>query len=161
MRRLHQCVLIPRITYAADVWFSPVTRYIKKSKAELGPGESNKRDLGSFGFATKLATVQRQSALAITGALRTTSHIALDAHANILPIDLAMNLACFRATIRMATLPKSNPLQKYLLKAQRYIKRHRSALHELLHCFNILPSTSANPEFLFRTSGTIWFHLYL
>jgi ribonuclease HI len=143
MRRLHQCVLIPRITYAADVWYTPVTRYIKKPKAELRPGETNKRDLGSVGFAVKLASVQRQSALAITGALRTTSLTALDAHANILPIDLALNLVCFRATVRMATLPKSNPLRKYLIKAQRYIKRHRSALHELLHSFNILPSTFA------------------
>ncbi|KAG9077368.1 hypothetical protein FRC06_008956 [Ceratobasidium sp. 370] len=93
--------------------------------------------------AKKLATVQRQSAIAITGALRTTSHLALDAHANMLPIDPAMNPVCFRATIRMATLPESNPLRKYLLRAKRYIKRHRSALHELLHTFNILPSTFA------------------
>jgi hypothetical protein len=143
MRRLHQCVLIPRITYAADVWYTLVTRYIKKPKAELRPGETNKRDVGSVGFAVKLASVQRQSALAITGALCTTSLAALDAHANILLIDLALNLVCVRATVCMATLPKSNPLRKYLLKAQQYIKRHRSALHELLHSFNILPSTFA------------------
>ncbi|QRW09851.1 Reverse transcriptase from transposon X-element protein [Ceratobasidium sp. AG-Ba] len=141
MRRLHQCVLIPQITYAADVWFTPVVRSKKKPRDELEQGERNPRDLGSVGFARKLATVQRQSAIAITGALRTTSNMALDAHANILPIDLAMNLVCFRATIRMATLPVSNPLRRYLVKAQRYVKRHRSALHELLHTFNILPST--------------------
>ncbi|QRV90420.1 Reverse transcriptase from transposon X-element protein [Ceratobasidium sp. AG-Ba] len=143
MRRLHQCVLIPRISYAADVWFTPVTRSRKKPVEDLGPRERNPRDRGSVGFARKLATVQRRSALAITGALRTTSTLALDAHANILPIDLAMNLVCYRATIRMATLPVSNPLRKYLVKAKRYIKRHRSALHELLHTFNILPSTFA------------------
>ncbi|QRV94576.1 Reverse transcriptase from transposon X-element protein [Ceratobasidium sp. AG-Ba] len=143
MRRLHQCVLIPRISYAADVWFTPITRSRKKSAAELGSGEKNPRDCGSVSFARKLATVQRRSAIAITGALGTTSTMALDAHANILPIDLAMNLACYRATIRMATLPVSNPLRRYLTKAGRYIKRHRSALHELLHTFNILPSTFA------------------
>ncbi|QRV96301.1 ribonuclease H-like protein [Ceratobasidium sp. AG-Ba] len=41
----------------------------------------------------------------------------------------------------MATLPVSNPLRRHLVKAGRYVKRHRSALHELLHTFNILPST--------------------
>ncbi|QRV96882.1 Reverse transcriptase from transposon X-element protein [Ceratobasidium sp. AG-Ba] len=143
MRRLHQCVLIPRISYAADVWFTPITRSKKKPVAELEQGEKNPRDYGSVGFARKLASVQRLSAIAITGALRTTSTMALDAHANILPIDLAMNLACYRATIRMATLPASNPLRKHLTKAKRYVKRHRSALHELLHAFNILPTTFA------------------
>ncbi|QRV84548.1 Reverse transcriptase from transposon X-element protein [Ceratobasidium sp. AG-Ba] len=143
MRRLHQCVLIPRISYAADVWFTPIVRSKKKSANKLGSGEKNPRDSGLVGFARKLATVQRRSAIAITGALRTTSTMALDAHANILPIDLAMNLVCYRATVRMATLPVSNPLHRHLVKAGRYVKRHRSALHELLHTFNILPSTFA------------------
>ncbi|QRV88338.1 ribonuclease H-like protein [Ceratobasidium sp. AG-Ba] len=143
MRRLHQCVLIPRISYAADVWFTPITRSKKKPVSELGQGERNPRDYGSVGFARKLASVQRLSAIAITGALRTTSTMALDAHANILPIDLAMNLACYRATVRMATLPMSNPIRKHLTKAKKYVKRHRSALHELLQAFNILPTTFA------------------
>lgn len=44
-----------------------------------------------------------------------------------------------RATVRMVTLPKSHPLKASLIKAQRYVQKHRSPIHELIHAFNLQP----------------------
>src|SRR6266481_2738115 len=58
MRQLYQAISLPCFTYAADVWFTPVTRDVAGGKAR-----------GSAGAAHRLASVQRISTIAVTGAL--------------------------------------------------------------------------------------------
>ncbi|CAG8749744.1 9943_t:CDS:2, partial [Acaulospora colombiana] len=61
-RRLYIAVAIPRITYAADTWFVP----------SRTPTDAE-RNIGPVNLTTKLASIQRQAAITITGALRTTA----------------------------------------------------------------------------------------
>ncbi|CUA75215.1 putative RNA-directed DNA polymerase from transposon BS [Rhizoctonia solani] len=66
-RRLYRSIAVPRFSYAADVWFTPVS---------TTPG---KRKSGSVGFATRLARIQSTAARAILGAMRSTPAICLAA----------------------------------------------------------------------------------
>ncbi|KAL4248334.1 hypothetical protein ABKN59_008069, partial [Abortiporus biennis] len=62
LRRLYLTVAVPRFTYAADIWYTPIhSRF------------SSTRKAGSVGLAKRLTSVQRRVALSITGAMRTTS----------------------------------------------------------------------------------------
>src|SRR6266481_5586537 len=74
MRQLYQAVALPCFTYAADVWFTPVTRDIVGGKAR-----------GSAGAVRRLASVQQISTIAVTGALRTSATDVLELHANLPP----------------------------------------------------------------------------
>ncbi|QRV81841.1 RNA-directed DNA polymerase from mobile element jockey [Ceratobasidium sp. AG-Ba] len=114
-RRLHQAVFLPKVTYAADVWWEHVRR-----------NESNTRDLGASGFTKKLQSIQRISALNITGALRTSPTDALDAHAGILPIKLELQRACHRAAIRLATIPTSHPLRQVVDREGKHLPAEHS-----------------------------------
>src|ERR1700723_3573891 len=129
MRRLYLAVAVPKLTYTADIWYTPI---------HLEEGHT--RRSGSIGITNQLGRVQRMGTLAITGALRSTATDTADLHANILPIDLLLNKICHRAVLRMATLPPHHPLHKLLRTcAKRYVKRHRSPLHHLTHVFKIVP----------------------
>ncbi|CUA67582.1 putative RNA-directed DNA polymerase from transposon BS [Rhizoctonia solani] len=99
-RRLYSSIAIPRFTYAADVWYTPVT---------AGPG---KRKTGSAGFASRLARIQSSAARAILGAMRSTPVASLDAHLDLLPMHILLNEACQRAAIRLAATPPGHPLHK-------------------------------------------------
>jgi ribonuclease HI len=135
MRQLYIAVAIPRMTYAADVW------YIPPYKATV----TSKRRQGSVTFTDKLRSIQRQALITILGAMRTTAGDALEAHAFVLPIHLLFLKVCHRAAVRLATLPSSHPLHSFVRRAsQRFVKRHKSSLHHLFH------STKVNPT-LFET----------
>ena len=101
MRRLYRAVAIPKITYAADIWFTPLTRK-----------EGQKRLTGSVGVARKLSSLQHLATIAITGAMKTTATEVLEVHADIQPVDILLNDICHRATLRLASLPVSHPLHK-------------------------------------------------
>jgi hypothetical protein len=88
MRRFYLSIAVPRMLYAADIW--------------LAPPVPNKQ--GSNGHIAKLATVQRQAALGITGAMRTTATDIVNAHANLPPFEIVIHQLLHRATLRMATL---------------------------------------------------------
>ncbi|QRV77059.1 Reverse transcriptase from transposon X-element protein [Ceratobasidium sp. AG-Ba] len=121
-RRLHQAVFLPKVTYAADVWWEHVRR-----------NEADTRDLGVAGFTRRLQSIQRISALNITGALRTSPTDALDAHAGILPIKLELQRACHRAAVRLASVPRNHPLRQLVDKEGKHLPaEHRSPLHILL-----------------------------
>ena len=106
-RRLYVAVAVPKMTYAADVWFTPIRN--------TGRG----RLTGSIGFARRLATVQRQAAIKITGAMRTTAGDILDQHADLWPTRLLMDKICYRATLRLCTLPSNHPLHPLVKNASR------------------------------------------
>jgi len=81
---------------------------------------------------SKLARVQRQGLL-LLGAMNTTPADTLDAHANLLPFHLLLDKVRHRATLRMATLPESNPVCKQLIRACRvHVRHHRASLHRLV-----------------------------
>ena len=105
MRQLYLSVALPKITYGLDVWFTPPNKKPSQTK-----------NLGSAAVLHQLQKVQRIASLAITGTLCTTPtpNDFADAHAGILPIDLALCKATHRAAIRLLTLPPSHPLHNII-----------------------------------------------
>ncbi len=125
VRRLYLTVAIPSMMYAADTFLTPVRTL---------PG--HKRQHGSVGPVRRLAMVQRQALLVMTGALCSTATDVLEAHANLLPFDLLVDRMCHRAAVRLCTLPVSHPLATHVQRAgKRFVRAHRSALHELMDTY--------------------------
>jgi ribonuclease HI len=130
MRRLYSGVAIPKMLYAADVWLQPPTKK-----------ENGKRRIGAVSTVRRLASVQRIATLAITGALRSTSTVALDGHANLLPMHLSAKKICHRALLRMACLPEEHPIAPIIRRISRRNRvHHMSPIHRLLKMFpDIVP----------------------
>ena len=123
MRRLYLAVVRPRMLYGADVFLGPALRR-----------DSFRIRKGSRAALNKLAAIQRSAAMTIVGGLRTSPTDTLDIHANLLPFHLMVDKARFQAALRLATLPISHPLHKPVNQAaRRFVKRHHSPLHELMH----------------------------
>jgi ribonuclease HI len=130
VRKLYLSIAIPRMLYAADIFLTPQ----RKMNTRSTDGKS------SQGIINKLASVQRQAAIMITGAMRTTATDILDVMANLLPFHLLVDKLRHRAALRLATLPASHPLHKPVANAAgRLIKRHPTPLHDLMHTFSIKP----------------------
>ena len=122
MRQLYLAVALPKITYGLDIWYSPPLK---------PPGAT--RNTGSVGTLRCLQKVQCTATLAITGALRTTPTDLLDAHAGVLPMELALAKVCHRAMVRMLTLPDTHPLQQLINKARRHApSKHQGPIDHLL-----------------------------
>ena len=83
MRQLYSTVAIPKLTYMADMWFTPVHKR-----------EGHARSSRSVGVTRKISSLQRLVALAITGALRTMATDVLDLHAGSLPVNLLLRKIC-------------------------------------------------------------------
>ena len=108
MRQLYWAVALPKITYGIDIWYTPPTK-----------PDGYTRNTGSVGALRNLKKVQRIAALAITGALRTTPTDYVDAHAGILPMELALLKAFHSAVVRALTLPSTNPIHQIIRKAKQ------------------------------------------
>ena len=131
-RQLYKAAAVPAMMYGASIWLTPIVRSTVRGK----------RSKGSIGAATKLAKVQRMAAIHITGAMRTTATDVLDAHADLLTMDLLIDKHCFREALRLATLPKSHPLYSHVKAAAKHKPRkHPSPLHEIMHAYSIDPTT--------------------
>jgi hypothetical protein len=123
MRQYCLTVAVPKLLYAADIFLVPGTT----------------RSKGIKGNINKLAQVQRQAALAITGEMRTTASDTLDAHANLLPFQLLVDKVVHRAAVWLACLPDKHPLDaRVSTAATQYVKKHRTPLHEIMHVVNTL-----------------------
>jgi len=83
MRQLYQAVAVPKMLYAADLWFSPMYRT-----------GMNSLQRGSIGVARRLSSIQRIAAIAIMGAMKSTASDIMEAHANLLPTSLLLQNAC-------------------------------------------------------------------
>ncbi|EJF56326.1 hypothetical protein DICSQDRAFT_71738, partial [Dichomitus squalens LYAD-421 SS1] len=135
VRRLYLAVAVPSMLYAVDTFITPVQTH---------PGQT--RRSGSVGAVRKLARVQREALLLITGAMRTTATDVMAAHADLLPFNSLIDKLCQRATIRMCTLPSTHPLSPHVKRAAtRYVRKHRLQLHELLHLYTT-PDTPQRME---------------
>jgi ribonuclease HI len=131
LRRLYIAVALPRMMYAADIFLNPGPR--RKTK-------NNQVTRGSRAVVGKLRTIQRKAAILITGAMGSTATDILDAHANLLPMEIMIDKFRCRAALRLATVPRSHPLFPYVRKAaRRLVKRHPTPIHQLMHDFRINP----------------------
>lgn len=129
MERLYNAVAIPKMTYGADVWYTPLHR-----------PEGYKNDQGSVAATRQLARIQRVAALAISGALRSSPSDAVEMHIGLLPVDLYMHKLCQRSLVRIATLPETHPLHSVVRTcARHYVKKNRAPLHILTHLYKIVP----------------------
>ncbi len=125
VRRLYLTVAVPSMLYAADTFLTPVRKLA-----------GHKQQHGSMGSIRRLAMVQRQALLVMTGALRSTATDVLEAHADILPFDLLVHKHCHRAAVRLCALPSGHPLAAHVQRAgPRLVQSHRSSLHELLDAY--------------------------
>ena len=101
MRRLYLSVVIPKMLYGADVFLGLALR------CELFKDRRGRRVALS-----KLAAIQRNTAIAIVGGLRTLPNDILNMHADLLPFHLLVDKVRYQAALRLATLPSMHPLHK-------------------------------------------------
>ena len=129
MRQLYLAVVVPKMMYGIDTW------YTLPSKE---PGK--KRNSGSFGILKEFAKLQRIATLAINGALRSSPTDLLYAHSGLLPMGLLLKKICYRAIVRISMLPASNPVSKQLASYyHRPAKIHPTNIQNLLKIFNYNP----------------------
>jgi ribonuclease HI len=132
MRQLYLAIAIPRMLYAAEIFLTPQQRRRREGGDDSTPySQSTLRHLIS---------VQRQAALLITGAMRTTATDIIEAHANLLPIPFMVDKIRQRAATRLGTLHEAHPLYKAVTNARvRCVKRHPTTLHDLIWRYNVQP----------------------
>ena len=125
MRQLYLAVALPKIAYGIDVWYSSPYKPVGATK-----------NTGSVGILRSLQKIQCTVTLVITGSLCTTPTDLLDAYAEVLSMDLALSKVCYKATVRMLTLPATHPLHQMIKKA-RYTtpRKHLSPIDSLLARF--------------------------
>jgi ribonuclease HI len=121
MRQLYIAVALPKITYGLSTWYTPPHK----------PAGATK-NTGSVAALKTLQKVQRLATLAITGALRSTPTDLLDAHAGVLPMELALSKVCFGSTIRLLTLPETHPIWKIVEQARQAQPKKHPGLIDLL-----------------------------
>ena len=128
--KLYNAVIVPRICYASDVWYTPPSK-----------GTRGGRRQGSIHFTNRIESIQRQAAIAITGAMRTVAGDAAIVHANIKPIALQLRENGLKSYARILTRPASHPLHHATVKtARRPVKNHRTALHRLAADSAVVPT---------------------
>jgi len=129
MRQLYQAITLPKMLYAADLWFTPS---FQEGSVEL--------QWGSVGMAKQLTSVQHITALAITRAMRSTATDLLEVHANLPPIPLGLQNTCHRAIVWLATHPSPHPLHSPVCCAANcFVRSHCTSLHRLTRQFSIIP----------------------
>ena len=130
IRQLYLAIAIPRMLYAADIFLTP----------QQNVGRDNRDSRNGRAIINKLASIQQQAAIMITGAMKTTATDILEAMANLLPFQLLVDKICHRAALCLATLPPAHPLHKPVQNtANRLVKCHPTPLHDLMHRYKIHP----------------------
>ena len=86
IKQLYNTVAVPGFSYGAEVWYTSLSKTSREGNTK-----------GSVVFTNKLRSIQRKVASTVTGVIRTTAGDKLDAHANLLPVDLLLNKVLFRA----------------------------------------------------------------
>ena len=141
MQRLYLAIAVPKITYAADVWYMPPQK-----------PEGRKKSTGSVFTLQELTKVQRIALLAITGGLRTTPTDILDTHADLLPMDLVLLKSCHQAFLCICALPETHPLHEIVGNLHNHPQcKHASAIQNLLQIF-----PTVNPHRIEPIAPTRW-----
>jgi ribonuclease HI len=116
-----------------DIWCTPIHIDEVSSKTS-----------GSVAAKKRLTTVQRASTIAITGALRTSPTDTLDACAFTILATQLIKKWCFKAVMRLATIPPEHPLFKLVRTSTNCnVIKHKSPLHNLMHIFKLDPLTTS------------------
>lgn len=116
-RQLYRAVVIPKVEYAAPVWYNPIR-----------PRDTGKGRKGSVGFARQIGRVQRLAARLICGGFRTTAADFLSYHADLLyPSKSASITQSSNSALRLATLPSHHPLYSLFRNCRRYVHELRDA----------------------------------
>ena len=100
--------MLPKITYGLDIWYTPPYKLVGFTK-----------NTGLVNILHSLQKTQRLASTAITGMLHTAPTDLLDAHAGILPMELALLKACHRVIVRAYTVPSTHPLYQIIQQAKR------------------------------------------
>jgi ribonuclease HI len=130
-RKLYNAVAVPKITYAADLWF----RSKKSTHTDRNPP-----GFGPILLTRCLESIQRQAAISITGGLRTSPGDALIVHADLTPIGAQLKETCLKTYARLSTHPSTHPIANALHRtAKTQVKKHRTALHHLAKTSKINP----------------------
>ena len=106
MRHFYDSIAVPKMLYATDLFLVPETG----------------RSKGMKGFIARLAKIQRQASLNITGALRSDPTGAIDACVDILPFPLLIERIVFQATSWLVTLPQLQPLGMLIITDHLHMK---------------------------------------
>jgi ribonuclease HI len=134
-RQLYLTVCLPKMLYAAEVWAPPHRRRRTTRTDARAP-----KDVMPDGVMARMASVQRRALVAMSGAMRTTPTDILEAHMNILPLDLYMDTIRHRAALRIATLPSSHPLYSDIRESiTDHRNTHVTALMRLHRAYRINP----------------------
>ena len=129
-QQLYQALVVPRVTYAASIWLCPVYKH-----------DSDTPQCGSLGVAKRLARIQHMVAITILGAMRTSPADTLDLHAFLPPTPILLQEVLHQSIAHMAMLPASHPLHPKIKWIEKHnMRRHKSALHHLIHSLDIHPS---------------------
>ena len=130
-RKLYNAVAIPKITYAADIWFCP-KKLLKTDKNPLA--------FGPLMLTKRLESIQRQAAISITGALRTSPGDTLVVHANITLIGVLLKETCLKTYAQLATRPATHPIATALHRTAKFQRKtHHTSLHHLAKTSKINP----------------------
>jgi hypothetical protein len=128
--KLYLTIAVPCMLYAVDIFLTQQKKVGKRA------GEDRPKQA----IVNKLASIQRQAVIMITGAMRTTATDILDIMAGLLPFHAQVDKHQHRAALWLAMLPKSHPLDKPISNAaKRLVKHHPTPLHDLMHAFGIQP----------------------
>ena len=131
VRKLYNAVAVPKITYAADMWFRP-----KKSRG----ADRNRTDSGPRLLTKRLESIQRNAAISITGALRTSPGDSTIVHANLTPLGTLLKEISLKGYARIATRPTAHPISPLLVRtAKQQVKKHRTSLHHLANLSSFKP----------------------
>ena len=128
MRHLYQAVALPKISYGSNVWYSPPVKLY-----------GSKCSMGLVKVLCQLEKTQHIATLAINSALYSTANDVLNAHANILPMELLLLKTCHRVLIQTHTLSDTHPLHDIIRTYHsHHAHKHRTPLHKLLAYFPLI-----------------------
>ncbi|KAF7373394.1 RNA-directed DNA polymerase from transposon X-element [Mycena sanguinolenta] len=127
IRQLYISICVPRMLYGAEVWLAPTY--------QRDLGANRRRDTRAP--VKKLASIQLRAARLMLGGMVSSPGDLLDAHADLLPMNLAVDKILQKAAVRYATLPPTHPLHAAVANVARYghVKKHPSPLHFLMTAY--------------------------
>ena len=104
MRQLYLAIAVPKMTYAAEVWYTLPHKLTS---------ESAKRT-GSVKFTNSIQSAQRKAVITMLGAMCTTAGDIMNTHALIPPPHLLFLKALTRSATRLAALPNVSVLDLWV-----------------------------------------------
>ena len=130
MRQLYLAIAVPKITYAAEVWYTLPHK----------PKESSLKCTGSVALTNRVQMAQQKAMIKLLGAMGTTAGDVLNAHAMVPPPHLLFLKALTRSAMRVVSLPDFHPLYRPTRHClRRTAKRHTSPLNILFRTTNVKP----------------------